>query len=59
MFEWNSAAYLVTTKGHLPWSFAGYGTKVELDGSSSVKVLTPASVVKAFKAGLVPRSLGD
>lgn len=59
MFEWNGAAYLVTTKGHLRWSFAGYGTPVELDGSASVKVLTPASVVKAFKAGFVPHSLGD
>lgn len=59
MFEWNGGAYLVTTNGNLPWSFAGYGAPVELDRSSRVKVLTPASIVKAFQAGFVPHSLSD
>jgi hypothetical protein len=59
MFEWNGDAHLVTTNGNLPWSFAGYGAPVELDRESRVKVLTPASIVKAFQVGFVPHSLSD
>lgn len=54
MFEWSGTAYLVTKDGQLPWSFAGYGAHVDLERSSRVKVLTPASIVKAFKVGFLP-----
>jgi hypothetical protein len=38
-----------------PWSFQGYGIAVDLPLTSTVKVLTPKSIVLTFAAGFVPR----
>lgn len=54
MFEIDGAIYLNWSKGQLPWSFKGYGLPVSLASSSSVKVLTPASVVRIFANGFTP-----
>ncbi|MDR6566095.1 hypothetical protein [Chitinophaga ginsengisegetis] len=37
------------------WSPAGYSTGIPLPGSGKLPVLTPASVVNAFRAGYVPQ----
>jgi hypothetical protein len=40
----------------LPWSFEGYGkSRASLPPSTSVQVLTPASVVRVFAAGFTPQ----
>jgi hypothetical protein len=54
IFEHEDVAYLVTSKGYLPWSFEGYGAQRSMDAATLVKVLTPRSIVRAFDAGLVP-----
>lgn len=54
IFEHEAVAYLVTSKGYLPWSFEGYGAQRSIDAATLVKVLTPRSIVRAFDAGLVP-----
>lgn len=53
MFEYEEADYLVAATGYLPWSFDGYGAAKSIDRTVVVKVLTPQSVVKAFKEGFV------
>lgn len=54
IFEHESAAYLLTGAGYLPWSFGGYGAPKNIDQVTVVKVLTPQSVVRAFVAGFTP-----
>jgi hypothetical protein len=40
----------------LPWSFEGYGkSQASLPPSTSVQVLTPASVVRVFASGFTPQ----
>jgi hypothetical protein len=38
-----------------PWSPSGYGERVARPGSGTIKVLTPRSVVGAFRAGYQPQ----
>ena len=40
-----------------PWSPFGYGPGIELADDGSVVVLTPRSVVNAFKSGYLPKNL--
>lgn len=54
IFEYEEAAYLVSARGYLPWSFDGYGEPQDIDAAAVVKVLTPRSVVRAFEAGFAP-----
>jgi hypothetical protein len=49
--EWNDRAYVIAGIKILPWSPAGYGEGVARPGSGTVRVLTPKSVVNAFRAG--------
>ena len=55
MFAADDQAFLVSPRGALPWSFAGYGSSQPIDASHVVSVLTPPSVVNAFRQGFVPR----
>lgn len=54
MFEYEETAYLVGTRGYLPWSFEGYGAPKGINAASVVKVLTPRSVVRVFEEGFMP-----
>lgn len=54
MVEWQGAPYLRALHGWLPWSFSGYGRPVQINFEAFVDVLTPRSVVNAFRAGFVP-----
>lgn len=54
MFKTENQAYLVGRTGILRWSFTGY-TQCDTDLPSEVQVLTPLSIVAAFKAGLIPQ----
>lgn len=56
MFDFGGVAYVVGSDGFNPWSFAGYGSAVAIHGQSAVDVLTPASVVRTFSAGFVPKA---
>ncbi len=55
MFAFELAAYLVTSRGCLPWSFGGYGSPVDFGASRLVTVLTPQSVVRTFESAFTPR----
>ncbi|WP_197416390.1 MULTISPECIES: hypothetical protein [unclassified Massilia] len=54
IFEHEEVAYLVSSRGCLPWSFSGYGMPKIIDSASVVKVLTPRSILQAFAIGFVP-----
>lgn len=54
IFEADGAAFLVAERGYLPWSFKGYGEPTAFAPDLIVEVLTPRSVVNAFKAGFAP-----
>jgi hypothetical protein len=54
MFEYEGNALLVAVRGYLPWSFEGYGAPRHIGSKTSVRVLTPESIVRAFSAGFVP-----
>lgn len=54
MFSMGESSYLVSTQGFLPWSFGGYGASVALSNGDLVAVLTPRSVVEAFRQGFLP-----
>ena len=54
IFEADGVAFLVAERGYLPWSFKGYGEPTAFAPELIVEVLTPRSVVKAFKAGFAP-----
>jgi hypothetical protein len=47
--------FVVTETLLLPWSPFGYGEGIEKAGLGLVRVLTPGSVVNAFRAGYVPQ----
>lgn len=49
MVALESVAHVVTLRGLLPWSFSGYGAPVAPDPDKLVAVLTPKSVVAAFR----------
>ena len=59
MFEHEERAFLVAQHGYLPWAFSGYGQNVVIDATTAVKVLTPQSVVSAFKGGFTPNAAID
>jgi hypothetical protein len=53
--ELDGAAFLVWRGGLLRWSFDGYSGGQSLPvPSTAVRVLTPASIVRVFRAGFVP-----
>ena len=59
MFKWHGSALLCSREGFLEWSFGGYREpqdKPSLD--DTVSVLTPRSVVEAFRRGFEPCTLG-
>lgn len=57
MFEAGGSAYIVGRNGHHLWSFSGIGQAASFGPNEAVRVLTPASIVKAFAAGFVPHSM--
>lgn len=54
IFEHEECAYLVSARGFLPWSFAGYGGPQSIDPATVVKALTPRSIIRAFTEGFIP-----
>jgi hypothetical protein len=54
IFEHEDAAYLVSGRGFLPWSFAGYGAPENIDPATVVMVLTPRSVIRSFIEAFTP-----
>ena len=55
-FEWNNqAVMIVADQLYQTWSFTGYQTIIELDPTTMVKVLTPISIVNAFRHGFTPK----
>jgi hypothetical protein len=54
MFAHAGHAYIVLDDAVRPWSFTGYGAPEFLVGAAEVDVLTPRSVVAAFKGGFRP-----
>lgn len=55
IFEHGGQAHLVWSTGVLAWSFHGYAKGGALAPSTEVQVLTPSSIVQAFRAGFRPR----
>jgi hypothetical protein len=56
MIEVEGTPLLVWREKLLPWSFEGYGrSQASLPSSTSVQVLTPASVVRVFASGFTPQ----
>jgi hypothetical protein len=55
MFEHRGDAYLVWTSGILEWSFNGYKRTLPTVPVHPVQVLTPASVVRMYREGFLPR----
>jgi hypothetical protein len=47
--------HLVVDGWLYPWSPEGYGKGLAAPGEESLRVLTPRSIVKAFRAGYVPQ----
>lgn len=54
MFAHNGAFFLVGASGYLPWAFSGYGHVIDLNPTTEVSVLTPKSIVAAFKHKFQP-----
>jgi hypothetical protein len=52
--EVNGKPFLLLNELIYPWSFSGYGEKERFPQSTQVTVLTPPSIVNAFRAGYVP-----
>jgi hypothetical protein len=46
--------YLVRAGRLLAWSFARYGSALGLDPSTTIRVLTPESLVRVIRAGFAP-----
>ena len=46
--------YIIVAGAVFPWSDAGYGDQKELPSTEWISVLTPASIVNAFRAGYKP-----
>jgi hypothetical protein len=56
MIDVDGTPLLVWRGKLLPWSFDGYGkSQASLPSSTSVQVLTPASVVRVFASGFTPQ----
>lgn len=55
MFAIADTSYLVSPRGYHPWSFGGYGSTHPLSPDTLVQVLTPKSVVAAFRHGFTPK----
>jgi hypothetical protein len=55
MFEYAGAVCLVWGGGLLRWSFSGYFLHHALPPDRDVQVFTPASIVRMFARGFVPR----
>ena len=49
MFEYAGGAYLVYQDGYRQWTLGGYGSKVDIDRSIAIIVLTLLSIVRAFE----------
>ena len=59
MFEWQGSALLCGSDGFLEWSFDGYREpRSEPKRDDIVSVLTPKSVVEAFRYGFEPCTFG-
>ena len=54
IFSINDSAYLIFKNKAYLWSFKGYGSPIKINRSDKVNVLTPHSVVNAFKLGFTP-----
>jgi hypothetical protein len=54
MFEHRGVAYLVNRGLFLPWSFQGYGREAAIPSATRVRVLTPRSIVAAFRNAFTP-----
>jgi hypothetical protein len=54
MFEHEGLAYLLDARGCLQWSFGGYGSPKAIDTATTVKLLTPPSIVRVFANGFAP-----
>ena len=50
----NGVVGLVSGGCLLPWSFAGYGASMKLDGQARVDVLTPQRMVEIIRLGYAP-----
>lgn len=55
MYEHDGEACLVWQRGMLRWSFEGYVPVASSAPAGHVRVLTPSSVVRMFRAGFLPR----
>lgn len=53
--EHEGLAHLVSGGKLRPWSFAGYGPAASVLPATEVAVLTPRSIVRAIRAGFIPR----
>jgi hypothetical protein len=59
MFDWHGSALLCGRGGFLEWSFEGYREPKHVPSPANmVSVLTPKSVVEAFRRGFEPCTLG-
>ena len=45
---------IVATRVYLKWSFDGYTDALKLEDETTVKVLTPQSIVNAFQYAFTP-----
>jgi hypothetical protein len=54
IFEHDGLAFLLSSRGALPWSFDGYGAPQAINSELQVRVLTPLSIVKTFCTGFLP-----
>jgi hypothetical protein len=54
LFEHAGSAWLLAPDGCRPWSFGGYGDAAALPDTTEVAVLTPRSIVAAFRHGFTP-----
>ena len=52
--EHEGRPHLVRDGRLFPWSFGGYGPGRDLDPSTTVRVLTPESIVRTIRSGFVP-----
>ncbi|HEY5746579.1 MAG TPA: hypothetical protein VIU12_10920 [Chryseolinea sp.] len=51
---YDDAAFLVLNKVLFPWSPSGYGQSITFPDVDKIRILTPKSVVNAFRAGYLP-----
>lgn len=55
MFSHAGAMFAVCEAGYRKWSFSGYGRTESIPTGTAVSILTPQSVVAAFRTGFVPQ----